>query len=576
MSVRVRPRVQTLGAPEFQGLFWYDKSRIRTGLSNYYFSVLTTTYCGFFIDLYAYLISPFFILKTNFMFKLIITLNFIVLAFSNCLSQTMVKDINPIAKKDGIKEMNGNSSTKNIQYSLITSFQDHLILIATDSTYNSGLWKSDGTSEGTTCIGNIYVTGSKHLIAKDSNYLYFMANINGQAGIWKYELISIENAENTGKKGGLNKKLTTKINTSDNNEKLPAGISLIKELDQSLTGINLINVGGKILICIKYYDNPYEVWSTDGTKKGTANTGIKINNYYKGHLQNLLVWKNNLYYVHKDENHGYELWQTDGTITGTKIVADINQKKTKTGDTEGSSPKHLTALDDYITFIADDGIHGVELWKTDGTGNGTLIVMDLQSDIGSSGPNIDYDGRNFCAISNTLYFTVGSDLWKSDGTETGTKKITTLRYGKKQSNGSIFYEQHAGEAYYFTNVNGTLFFALHDGIHGAELWKSDGTESGTFLVKDICPGNQNGLIGPLGEDVFFTVFDGYLFFVANDGVNGRELWKSDGTENGTVLVKDINTNGNYGSDPMELIIVNNTLYFSADDGPHGRELWKYE
>ena len=68
---------------------------------------------------------------------------------------------------------------------------------------------------------------------------------------------------------------------------------------------------------------------------------------------------------------------------------------------------------------------------------------------------------------------------------------------------------------------------------GEELWKSDGTDAGTVLVKDINPGPEDGSISNL------TAFDGELLFEADDGSSGDELWKSDGTETGTVLVKDI-------------------------------------
>jgi ELWxxDGT repeat protein len=69
--------------------------------------------------------------------------------------------------------------------------------------------------------------------------------------------------------------------------------------------------------------------------------------------------------------------------------------------------------------------------------------------------------------------------------------------------------------------------------------------------------------------------NGTLYFVANDGVHGLELWKSDGTSNGTVMVADLRW-GSGNSSPSSLTEVNGTLYFTADDGIQGRELWAYD
>jgi ELWxxDGT repeat protein len=86
---------------------------------------------------------------------------------------------------------------------------------------------------------------------------------------------------------------------------------------------------------------------------------------------------------------------------------------------------------------------------------------------------------------------------------------------------------------YLTVVGGTLFFSAVDPTHGRELWKSDGTPTGTALVKDINPELEGW-----GPDFLIGV-NGTLFFSADDFYHGRELWKSDGTLSGTVLVKDI-------------------------------------
>ena len=87
-------------------------------------------------------------------------------------------------------------------------------------------------------------------------------------------------------------------------------------------------------------------------------------------------------------------------------------------------------------------------------------------------------------------------------------------------------------------VGRTLFFAADDGIHGEELWKSDGTAAGTVLVKNINP-TDFAYAGPRS----LTAVGGRLFFTADDGTHGRELWMSDGSRAGTVLVKNINPGG---------------------------------
>lgn len=115
---------------------------------------------------------------------------------------------------------------------------------------------------------------------------------------------------------------------------------------------------------------------------------------------------------------------------------------------------------------------------------------------------------------------------------------------------------------------GMLFFTADDGVHGRELWKSSGTGgAGTSLVRDIRPGvatsSPRSLTGA-GDKLFFT---------ADDAVHGRELWVSDGSAQGTVMVKDI-WPGVLGSAPEELLAVGEVVYFAAEDGVHGNELWR--
>ena len=119
---------------------------------------------------------------------------------------------------------------------------------------------------------------------------------------------------------------------------------------------------------------------------------------------------------------------------------------------------------------------------------------------------------------------------------------------------------------------GGLFFGADDGTTGRELWKSAGTDAGTVVVKDIRPGPSSSFPD---QATSLTDVGGALFFTASDGTTGFELWESDGTAAGTVQVKDI-WPGPLGSFPFSLTDVGGTLFFSASDGTNGLELWKHE
>jgi len=115
-------------------------------------------------------------------------------------------------------------------------------------------------------------------------------------------------------------------------------------------------------------------------------------------------------------------------------------------------------------------------------------------------------------------------------------------------------------------INGTYYFTAVD-AEGRELWKSQGTPESTVKIKDIASGSNSS------NPLHLTNVNGTLYFSAEDGIHGIELWKSDGTTIGTQMVKDIKySTGN--SDPSELTNVNGILYFSANDGNFGEELWK--
>ena len=314
----------------------------------------------------------------------------------------------------------------------------------------------------------------------------------------------------------------------------------------------------------------HELWKTDGTDAGTVLVK-EINAEGSSNPYGITVFNGALYFSADDGMNGTELWETDGTTAGTVMVKDINP----TSDSN-SPPYGFIEFNGALYFSADDGVNGYEPWKTHGTADGTVLVKDIKTPA-TAGP-IPYKGSiptGFTVFKGALYFSAddgvygaGSELWKTDGTATGTVMVADIN--TQAGSGS--------NPYSFTEFNGDLYFQADSGTNNAELWKSDGTAAGTVLVKDIntTPGGA-GSFPTLGSLNYgdFIVFNGGLYFRADDGVNGTELWKTDGTNAGTVMVKDINITGaQAGSGPYRFTVFNGALYFSADDGVNGYEPWK--
>jgi len=269
-----------------------------------------------------------------------------------------------------------------------------------------------------------------------------------------------------------------------------------------------------------------------------------------------------LFFTANDGVHGDELWRSDGTRKGTVLVKDIDPARNAE-----YGAACLTTVGSTLFFAADDGVHGTELWRSDGTRKGTVLVRDVNPDTRGA-----YDGGGpglLLAVGRTVFFTVddgvhGEELWRSDGTRKGTVLVKDIHQGSD-------YDYYGGPRD-LTAVGGRLFFTADDGVHGRELWTSDGTRAGTELVRDIDPDREGYNRGPSG----LTAVRGRLFFTADDGVHGDELWRSDGTRAGTVMVKDIDPDplNRYSDSPLSLRDVGGTLFFAGDDGTHGRELWK--
>ena len=215
-----------------------------------------------------------------------------------------------------------------------------------------------------------------------------------------------------------------------------------------------------------------------------------------------------------------------------EIIASI----TSSFSNPSSTPQELSVIDDTMYFNAFDVNNGRELWKSDGTSAGTMLVKDINPGSSSSYP------RDFTDVNGTLFFiaydgTNGNELWKSDGTSGGTMLLKDIRPGSSSS-----------YPYYLTEVNGTLFFSAYDGTNGRELWKSDGTSAGTMLVKDINPGSDSSSPSSLTEVNGTLFFSATLNSSGNGGLFklGPVLFGTSGEDTITVKVNngfDVNING---------------------------------
>ncbi len=389
-------------------------------------------------------------------------------------------------------------------------------------------------------------------------------------------------------------------------------------------------------------DGP-KLFVSDGTPEGTFQLGETT----VFSPENLTAAGTSVYFSAKGQSqNNTELWKTDGTPQGTVMVRNINP------GSASSSPANFCNVLGTLYFSADDGQTGRQIWKSNGSSGTTWRVSSL-STLGVLGATIG----SIVHLNGRVFFTagsgvpnLGSQVHRVNTAGNGTVQLASVLVAENLTpcNGRVFFTetpQFSGLKLSYVTVNnnavtqvknfpvipnepspipknltavgGTLYFTAATAAYGRELWRSTGTEAGTVMVEDFYPGTGSSSVYelcPAGNSLLFsatrpdegtelrvynigdasirtyanigqpcsypksfTPMGSRVYFSAGNSVNGDELWSSDGTEQGTSMVKDIHA-GTGSSTPDQLTVITtngvSTLFFVAYDEVSGYELWK--
>jgi ELWxxDGT repeat protein len=258
--------------------------------------------------------------------------------------------------------------------------------------------------------------------------------------------------------------------------------------------------------------------------QGPAGPPYLVKEFEDDYPRQLVDVEGTLFFLASDRLHGSEVWRSNGTPDGTRMVKDVTPGPEPPGGYRGScrgcltEPASLTRVGRRLFFIANDGRHGWEPWVSDGSDAGTRMIQDVTPGDGSS----LFGSHIFVELQGAALFTahepvLGRELWSSDGTESGTFLLADIAPGPAPSQ-VLGFVRHA--------PSGLDYFTAQDGT-GWALWRTDGTSGGTAAVARL---PAEAKVAEAAKRVLLTL---------DDQEHGHELWRSDGTPEGTMLVHDI-------------------------------------
>jgi len=364
-----------------------------------------------------------------------------------------------------------------------------------------------------------------------------------------------------------------------------------------------------------------ELWVTDGTAAGTSMVEDIAPGATSSDPSQLTAFDGGVIFTADDQTHGVQVWFSDGTAAGTELL-DIN---TTSNSVASLYVYSAVSFDGKAYFVGNDGVHGDQLWSSDGTLAGTTVVAQLSN---GSGPDANF----FTVLNGKLFFVDQGNAWVSDGTTAGTVELSGA-YGQLNQpvvlDGKVYFWGNtvaspqfsdglyvtdgtdAGTHLIFADGNSlfaaghNLFFFGDDQTDGAGIFAYNDVTATTTLVKSVPDFENSGALGvAVGSEFFFGLpgsslgsqlwatdgtaagtvllatappssegftdlasFDGSLYFVSEE--NSPGLWVSNGTSAGTTEVSTLQVQG-------DLTPVGGKLYFVATDAAHGSEVWSYD